>query len=447
MPLFKGYGDTYPLRVSPDGRWVIRADGKPLNILSDAAWSLEVNTSQADATLYLRDRASRGINAIVFQTHEHKFSDQTPRYKNKNGDVPFSGSVAAELDFTTPVEAYWAQVDWVINECHRFGIVCLLFATYLGFAQADEGWASAIAANGATRMATYGTFLGNRYKTFPNIIWVMGADCDPATPTNLTSHINACANAIKAVDTVHLMTAHPNLDGSAFDYYNQPWLDLNSSYSRWSSCHQEVRQARQQVVKPTFTIETTYGNSTSPNTLTDLGLRTEMYQSILGGGFGHAYGCKPVWYYGLDASASGESFANVGGLDWHNELGHYGAAFLIYASRLQKSRPLYTLAPDYAHTKITAGYDSGGVEGQTYCPCMASNQILVAYTGTGASLTVAKSQFAAATFNVNWYNPRDGSTTSGGTAVFGAGSQVFNPPDANDWVLLLDDQALGLTNP
>ena len=426
----------------------MQADGRPFNVFTDAAWSLEVNTNKDDALTYLADRAFRGLNGIIVQTQEHKFSDQTPKWKNKNGDVPFSATLAGgSLDFTTPVEAYWQQVDWIINAAARFGITCFLFPCYIGFDGTDEGWVQELLDNGTANLATFGTFLGNRYKNFPNIIWVMGADCNPSAPNNVLPMINACANAIKAVDSNHLMTAHPDEDNTAYARYNQPWLDLNSSYCHWNTCHGTLRTSRQQVVKPTFTIEATYGNSTAPNTLTDLGLRIEMYQSVLGGGFGHAYGAKPIWYYGLDASASGNSFANTGGLNWHNELGNWGSRYVIYARKLQTARPLYLMSPDYAHTKITAGYDADGLEQQTYVPCMTTSQALVAYTGQGTAMTVDKSQFVSATFNVNWYNPRTGLATSGATASFGSGSQVFTPPDGNDWVLLLDDQALGYSNP
>jgi hypothetical protein len=36
----------------------------------------------------------------------------------------------------------------------------------------SEGWSAEMTANGERRLTTYGNYVGNRYKNFPNIIWV-----------------------------------------------------------------------------------------------------------------------------------------------------------------------------------------------------------------------------------------------------------------------------------
>lgn len=437
----------WPLKISPNGRSILRADGLPFYIWSDTAASMAAQLGTADVATYMADRSAKLQTAIWVSLIEHKFSDHSPLWKNANGDVPFSGTVGAELDFTTPVTAYWNHVDSIIQKALDYNILVLAFPAYLGSGMGDEGWATAVAANGTARMTTYGTFLGNRYKTFPNIMWVLGGDTPPNTPTDLTAHVNNLANAIRAVDPGHLMTAHNARFSSSFDGYNQSWLDVNGAYPDNVTVHKYSRLARQQAVKPTFVIESYFGNE---HGMTNLGLRTEMYQGLLGGGVGHSYGQSPMWYFGVNASSSGNAFADTGGLDWHAQLNTFGSNFLPFAARLTIARPtLSLLTPDYAHTVVTAGYDTGGVEGVTYVPVMASSQMLIAYIGPGSAspITVNKATFASATFNVNWYNPRDGSTTSGGTTAMGSGTQVFTAPDANDWVLLLDDQALGLGNP
>ncbi|HEU4996927.1 MAG TPA: DUF4038 domain-containing protein [Gemmatimonadaceae bacterium] len=433
-----------PFTVSADGRWVDRSNGQKFNMNGEAAWSIFAELSRAEATTYLRDRASKGVNVIVANLIEHEFTNHSPASRNANGDLPFTGTVNGEEDFTTPNPAYWSHVDWIINKAAENGIVIMALPAYLGVGHGDQGWATEINANGAARMTTYGTFLGQRYASFPNIIWCMGGDAPPVAAFNLTTHINNLANAIKAADAAHLMTAHSSQGRSSFDDYNQSWLDLNAAYADHFTVHAEVRASRQQTTKPTFLIEGDYGNE---HGTTALDLRTEMYQSVLGGGFGHIYGNSPTWYFGVNSSHPANSFADLGGLNWATHLNSFAADQLIYVSRLQAARNLAELTPDYSHTKVTAGYDSGGGEGVTYSPVMASNQMLVAYVRAGGSLTVNRAQFTTATFNVRWYNPRTGATTNSGTAAFGSGSQTFTAPDSNDWVLLLDDVALGLGAP
>lgn len=447
---------VWPLSISGDGRQVLRADGNPFYFVGDAGNSISVQSSQADIVTYLADRADKGVTVVWLSMIEHRFSDNTPEWRNSHGDLPFSATLGSSTplspDFTTPVEAYWANIDWIINKAAEYGITFLATPAYCGFGQGVEGWAQAIFDNGTTNMTTYGTFIGNRYKGFPNIIWVMGGDSAPSgTVGNLTTHYNNLAAAIKAAGSSHLFTAHPGPGHSAFTDYNQTWLDINASYNNGNATdtHKNTRLARQETVKPAFFFEGTYGNEGSS---TDLDQRTEMYQGFLAAGVGAVHGQDPQWYFGTNSGVSCHSsgFPTVTGLDWHNTLSLQGSQYLPFLKRLMVARSaISTLTPDYAHSVVTAGYDTGGVEGATYCPVMASNRMLVAYNrqGSGTGLTVNKATFVSATFNANWYNPRDGTTTSAGTVAMGSGTQVFTAPDANDWVLLLDDQALALSNP
>jgi hypothetical protein len=445
----------WPFRVSPNGRSILQANGRPFFLHGDAGNSISVQATKADALLYFSDRASRGVNTVWLNMIEHRFSDNSPAWRNVFGDLPFTGTInaGANSDFTTPNSAYWLYIDWLIQAAAQFNITFLATPCYIGFGMTTgvtgEGWAGDINANGASVMSSYGNFIGNRYKNSPNIIWVMGGDSASTGSLTLTTHINNLANGIKAGGATHLFTAHPAPNHSSVDDYNQPWLDINASYPGSETIvHKNTRLARQQAVKPVFMFEASYGNEHS---MTDLLLRTTMYQGLLGSGVGHVYGMDPMWYFGVNSgvSANSSAFPDVTGINWKTNMGNFGGSFLTFCSRLMKSRAFDQLTPDFAHTIVTSGYDSGGVEGVTYCPVMANGQILVAYVGAGSGspLTVNKAQFVSATFNVNWYNVRTGATTNSGTAAFGSGTQVFTAPDANDWVLLLDDQALGLGNP
>lgn len=447
LKLPASYSTVYPLRVSPDGRSILRADNRPFQMTGDAGNSISVMANHGEVIQYLQDRQSRGVNAVWLSMIEHRFSDNSPAWRNVWGDLPFTGTISGEVDFTTPNAPYWAYMDWIINRAYDFEICFLATPAYLGFGMGVEGFASAINLNGTANMTTYGSFIGNRYKSFPNIIWVMGGDSAPGSPTNLTTHVNNMANAIKAADTVHLMTAHPGPNTSAFDSYNQTWLDINVSYTdQTNKVHQRTRLARQQATKPVFLFEAEYGNEHS---MTDALLRLQLYHGSLGGGVGAVYGQDPQWYFGSNSGVSCNSsgFPDTTGVNYHTSMGNFGGSYLVYHARLLAARDLSDMTPDYAHTAVTANYDSGAAEGLTYCPFMASTRKLVGYVTGGQTPTVAKTQFVSKTFNVNWYNVRDGSVTSGGTSSFGSGSQTFTPPDSNDWVLLADDQTLFLQNP
>jgi hypothetical protein len=52
------------LRLSPNRRFIVRADGAPFFYLGDTAWELFHRLTMAEAELYLRDRAAKGFTVI-----------------------------------------------------------------------------------------------------------------------------------------------------------------------------------------------------------------------------------------------------------------------------------------------------------------------------------------------------------------------------------------------
>lgn len=69
---------------------------------------------------YLENRRQKGFNAILFNLIEHRFADDWP--KNKYGDGPFK----TPGDFSTPNEAYFAHVDWVIQKARNKEILVVV---------------------------------------------------------------------------------------------------------------------------------------------------------------------------------------------------------------------------------------------------------------------------------------------------------------------------------
>jgi len=421
-------GAAYGLSVSPDGRHLRDADGKSWYINGDSPWSLMVQLGRADATTYLSDRHAKGVNVVLANLVEHEFSDQSPPWKNANGDVPFTATLSSgSLDFTKPNEAYWQHVDWIVREAYRYGITVLAFPAYVGYGHGSEGWANEIGDNGTQRMATYGTFVGTRYRDYPNIIWSMGGDAPPSVSgDDLTPEINALANAIKAADPNHLMTAHSQRNRSSVDDYSEPWLDINATYSDSGNVPAEIHHSYSQAVMPTFLIESKYGGE-GPD---DHGLRVEMYQATLGGGVGHMYGNSPTWYFG-------------GG--WQSDLDSLGAQYLPYVARLTAARDLAAMSPDWDHAVVTGGW--GSALDQDFVPVLHGSRMLVAYCPSGCTLQIDGSKLTAGTYDVRWYNVRTGATRDDGTQTVGVGGFSLGSPDGNDWVLLLDDSTLGLPAP
>jgi hypothetical protein len=90
-------------------------------------------------------------------------------------------------------------------------------------------------------VTAYGKFLGNRYKSYPNVVWALGGDADPAQ-TAVYSKLSHLAVGIKSADPAHPMTFEasrftndqppPTGGYSSLDVWSGPpsWLDLNWIY-------------------------------------------------------------------------------------------------------------------------------------------------------------------------------------------------------------------------
>lgn len=439
-------GPSFPLSV--DGHWLRDASGVPWNLNGSSPWGLVVQIDREDASLYLSDRHEKAVNGILMRILEHRFSDNDPPSTNIYGETPFDGTLkTGEEDFTSPNPKYWQHVDWIIREAYRYGITVFAVPAYVGYQLGNQGWSEAISHNGPDRMAEYGEFLAERYENYPNIVWVMCGDNGPKRSSeDITVEVNAFAEAIRSKDSVHLMTAHGGRHNSATDVYDHKWLDFESSYSADDDVHVEVRTDREQIpVTPTFLIEAYYGNE---HGLTDHDLRVQMWQAVLGGGFGHFYGNAPTWYFNARIAEDEHNFPDQSGLDWKEELDSFGAQYLENVAAVQRIRDLAVLEPDYNHEVLRSGYDPGGGEDKDYAPVMHDEQVLVAYLPTRRPVQIDTTAFTPGSYRIVWYNPRSGSHQSAAEQVFPIPEAMeLTPPQQGDWVLLIDNKERDLPLP
>jgi hypothetical protein len=60
-----------PLRLSPDRRRILDADGNAVLLQGDAAWSLIANTTLDEARFYIEDRRRKGFNTLIVSLIEY----------------------------------------------------------------------------------------------------------------------------------------------------------------------------------------------------------------------------------------------------------------------------------------------------------------------------------------------------------------------------------------
>jgi hypothetical protein len=422
--------EAVSLSLAGNGRYLLDQSGRPYFINGESARSLIAQLSREDADLYLENRRLKGYDAVLVNLVEHRFARFPPA--NYYGDAPF----APTGSFDAPNDEYFAHADWVISNAATKGIVVFLAPLYLGSPCGPDGWCAEVQNSSIVQMQGWGAYVGNRYKNFRNIVWVVGGGDDPVAH-NLADKIEAFVTGLRSADTVHLITAQGAPEASALHTWPAaPWLDLNSIYTYEVSHAAAATEFGRLPFKPFFLIE---GLREHERASTVLALRSQAYWSVLSGGtVGHFFGNCPIWSFDA-AVASCES-----AVSWRTELESEGSVTLALVGDLLRSRPFYELAPDRDHTVLVGGYESGAT--LAVAARTSSRSTVIAYIPTARPVTIDMSAVSGTLANAWWYNPRNGAATFMGAFSTG-GPYVFTPPDANDWILVIDDASLELPPP
>jgi hypothetical protein len=429
-------------KISNDKKYLVDSQGHPLLIQGEAAWELMQGLSQSDAIGYLDDRKSRGVNALIVELIEHKFTAHTPRPANVAGHVPFTNV----NDFTTTHDDYFNDAKWFVQQAAARGMLLFVTPAYLGYGCGDEGWCAEMKANGVAKLTQYGRYVGQKFKDDANIIWLEGGDHTPSASGNPSELdlVNAVANGVIAGDGgAHLHSAHWEDGTSAADVNGLTWLNLDSTY--WhAGLHLYTKTLsdtmRDKGVRPAFLVETWYENE---HQVSRTQLRSQMYEPLLSGEMGFFVGNDPIWFFGNAGDTNpGWTFgdgAYAGG--WKTALNSPATQDATRAAKIFRALSWQTLVPDTAHGIVTAG----GTDGSDRCALLASNSdnsLAVAYFTANVSATFDMTKFPAP-MKASWLDPSaEASTPVAGSPLANTGSKAFTPPGNNasggaDWVLLL----------
>jgi hypothetical protein len=416
---------------------------KPVFMNGDAAWSAIVQLNDADAAKYLSDRSKRGFNIVLVNLLEHVWANNCSSCSHGcadiKGDCPFTGET-----FSTPNEAYFAQADSFLRLASKHGITVLLDLFDLQ-PQPGDGWDAEIQAASDATMTNWGTYVGNRYREFDNVIYTIGTDEDPRRlKPPLTPKLNEMATALHAADPNHLITSKNGGDESSLDVWSgHPWLGISEMYGAKNVTKLNKEYTRPDFI-PFFMDEDTYENEHSSMPLL---LRTRQYWSSLSGAYlGSFFGNSPIWCFNETTRPAGIPCRND--LTWQSQLGSEGSVGQMWYGKLMRSREHWKMVPDIKHTVVTAGYGSGAT--LTVTARTRDGQTIISYipNGNATTLTVDMSKITSKTRTAEcwWFNPSDGATKLIGSFA-NSGMRHFTPPDAKDWLLIIDDKNADLPPP
>jgi hypothetical protein len=330
------------LRVSPNKRFLVTAEGKPFFYLGDTAWELFHRLNREEATRYLEDRARKGYTVIQ--------AVALAELDGLNDPNPYGHTPLIANDPLRPVNEYWQHVDFIVAKANSLGLYIGFLPTWGDKWNTRGGKPEVFTPQNA---AAYGEWLGRRYKD-AGLIWILGGD----RPIETAAHrdiLRAMAAGLRKGDGgAHLMTYHPNGgSGSAEPLHSEDWLDFNMRQNGHTAeftgrYDKTAFDYGRTPVKPVIDAEPIYEDHPVSFRPDDMGhsiaadVRRPLYWDLFTGAFGHTYGHHSVWQMWTPARAP----VNRPLMTWAEALDQPGAAQMQHGRRLIESRPFLTRVPD-----------------------------------------------------------------------------------------------------
>jgi hypothetical protein len=415
-----------PLRVSGDRRHLVDSQGDPFFWLGDTPWSLFATYSRADVITYLDDRKAKGFTVIQAVLC---WRDGTACMANLEGQLPFLGTNPA-----APNEAYFANVDWIIDQADQRGIVVALVPI----------WSNALISPSNTilneqQAKAYGRFLGTRYSARNNIIWVLGGD----TPVYDKGPIHrAMADGIRDADAAKkLITFHPSADignsrgGVTTDPLFNPFgaseniLDFNMAQS-WGYRADLPRLCglmyNNHPMKPGILAEGSYEGAYTEyptGAVTPELVRREAWRTFLSGA-GYTYGHMAIWAHTSS---------------WQQALDDPAARSMAVLKKALGSRRWWRLMPDSGilPDEVQAAVATDDLPGGAASRSRDGDAIVVYFSGPSAGVLHIWGLQELTNYSATWINPETGEEIAAGDFPISDSHNYQTPDGWTDSVLAL----------
>ena len=429
-----------PLNVSANKRYIVHSDGTPFFYLGDTAWELFHRLNRSEADRYLKRRAEQGFTVIQAVALAELDGLNTP---NANGDKPLLNN-----DPTTPNEAYFKHVDYIIDKAAEYGLVIGLLPTW-GDKVFKDNWGQGPQIFTGQNARAYGRWIGNRYKNRPNIIWIMGGDRNPREGSEDVAIWRSMAAGVQegaGGPDKALMSFHPQpnatADGGSSKWFHQDsWLDFNmhqNGHCRDAPVYAKIAVSYNRVpAKPTMDAEPIYEDHPVCFNAKDLGIsnaldvRKSAYLDLFSGAHGHTYGCHDIW----QMYSAGRESVNGARLNWTEAMELTAANQMKFVRRLIQSRPMLDRVPDQSLV-LESNYPPA-----ERIQATRGNSYAFIYTAAGKPFTVNMGKISGKDVSTAWFDPRTGEVKDNGKLA-NTGRQRFTPPTTDygqDWILIVDD--------
>lgn len=414
------------LSVNRDQRHLTREDGTAFFWLADTAWELIHRLDRNATDWYLERRAAQGFTVIQTVVLAELDGLNTP---NAAGQLPL-----IEKDPARPNDAYFENVDYVVEKAGSLGMVVGLLPTW-----GDKWcrkWGMGPEIFTPENAFAFGAYLGERYEKAP-LVWILGGDRNPETEDHFAI-TREMARGLREAGVQQPMTFHPQGGFCSADFFpDDEWLDFHMFQSghapSFDPNYAATRKYRElSPGRPVVDGEPLYEDhpinwKPANGWFDDFESRRAGYWSLLSGAMGHTYGNHNVWQM-WEPGRDPVTFART---PWREAVSWPGANQAGFMRRAFESREWWRL--ESAPELIVDGPNSHGRD--VLAARASDGSFLMVYTPWGSRFSLSSEATGARCW---WFNPRDASHVECGEPV---GSNFKPPGDerrGNDWLLVVD---------
>lgn len=403
--------DNGKLMVSKNQKFLQHENGQPFFWLGETGWLLPERTDRAEAAYYLQRVREAGYNVVQVQV-----IDGVPSYNHYGQMSNPDGWNFNDID-KKGVYGYWDHMDYIVKKAESEGI-------YIGMVCI---WGGLVKAGLLTKedAVKYGTFLANRYKNSPNIIWFMGGDIPGDIKTDVW---NTLATTIKSIDKNHIMTYHPRGRYTSAKWFSKAdWMDFHTFQSGHRRYGQRMGNKEYPIpdnteednwmyvdstwtykpIKPVLDAEPSYEDipmglhDTNEPRWMDCDVRRYAYWSVFAGSCGHTYGHNAIMQFLKPGYPT--SYGDAGDVKtWYQALKDPGFSQMKYLKHLMLAFPYFDRVPD--QTIIS------GENGKQYNRLIATRgkDYLMVYNYTGREMKLDLRKISGKSKFVYWMDAATG---------------------------------------
>ena len=446
---------------TPGAGWFTDSNGHPKLWVATETWGLPINAGQwngsgggtvdQDYDNFFSQRAAQGFTVCmtdpVWTSHNTAYNGDT-----WDGLTPLVGGStdpsSAGLNST-----FWARIDYMFSSAASNGITIGLDIANIGddtglSGQWQNSWTT-------TQWQAWGALVGARYKSTPNLIWLVGNDMfSPYSDTVLA----AVYTGVTGTGDTHMWGAWYNAEcTSRYDTSTntaEPWgtsysafnfgYTYNCGYWVTEYAYEEIADEGASTLLPVIWGDGFFWNGSSGSgydSTQDRALRQEWWWCLASGARGVLGEAENVYPWSV-----GSCVTAVTG-DWF-----FANNALNIVTAFTGLTGWYKLIPDTSSALVTAGrgtrasgYSSGGGGGQ-YEPAFTNNYVAASKTPDGslavlylpASTTITINQaLLTAGYTATWVDPVSGAKTAATPgSTYNSTAKGSNSQGDPDWVLV-----------